>query len=70
MKKIFVIGITGPSGSGKTTISKKLIKKIGGKLIHMDDYWKYHNTEKPPRKEWKKWEHPSSFDFIKLKKRY
>ena len=34
----------------------------------MDDYWKYHNTNIPSRKEWKKWEHPSSFNFIKLKR--
>ena len=67
-KKSFIIGISGPSSSGKTTIAKKLTKTLKAKLIHSDDYWKYHNTEIPSRKDWKKWEHPSSINFEKLHK--
>src|SRR3990170_1319491 len=67
-KKSFIIGITGVSGSGKTAISKILAKKIKATIIHLDDYWKYHNVEMRPRKEWKKWEHPSSIDFNRLYK--
>lgn len=68
LKKRFIIGITGPSSSGKTTISKILAKKLKAKLIHSDDYWKYHNKNIPSRKEWKKWEHPSSINFNRLLK--
>jgi len=68
-KRKIIIGITGPSGSGKTTISKKLAKKLKAILINSDNFWKYSNTNIPSRKEWKKWEHPSSIDFNKLYKR-
>lgn len=63
---MFIIGITGPSSSGKTTISKKLGKKLDAKLVHLDNYWKYHNAKIPSRNDWKKWEHPSSINFNKL----
>jgi dephospho-CoA kinase len=33
-----LILVTGMSGSGKTTISHKLSKKLGYKIIHIDDY--------------------------------
>ncbi len=65
-KRSFVIGISGPSSSGKTTISKILAKKLKAQLIHLDDYWKYHGEKIPSRKEWKKWEHPSSMDYERL----
>ncbi len=69
ISKPFIIGIAGISGSGKTTISKKLAKRFNAKIIHLDDYWKYHKATKlPPRKEWKKWEHPNSTDFNKALK--
>ena len=68
MKKI-IIGIAGVSGSGKTTISKILAKKLKAKLVHLDDYWKYHKAKKiPSKKEWKKWEHPSATNFNKALK--
>ncbi|MBI2043867.1 AAA family ATPase [Candidatus Pacearchaeota archaeon] len=67
-KKRFVIGITGPSGSGKTTISEILTKRLKAGLMHSDDYWKYHGRKIPSRKEWKKWEHPSSIDFKRLER--
>jgi len=52
----FIIGIAGISGSGKTTISKRLAKKINAKLVHLDDFWRYHKSIKlPSRKEWIKW---------------
>ena len=64
-----IIGITGPSGSGKTLISKTLTKKLKAPIIHLDNYWKYKTAVKiPSRKEWRKWEHPSSIDYQKLKK--
>jgi len=64
-----IIGIAGPSGSGKTVLAKKLSKKINAKIISLDDYWKYHGKKIPSRKQWKKWEHPSSTNFRKVLKK-
>ena len=75
MKKAYVIGIAGGSASGKSTFAKKLKNALEGldvREIPMDTYFKPTEerqiVEAPiTGKDYRDDNHPSSFDFPKLK---
>ncbi len=51
-KKYKKIVVLGAGGSGKTTLAKKLAKKSGIKVYHLDkEYW-LPNWQKPDYKQW------------------
>jgi len=49
MKRIMIVGCI---GSGKTTFSKKLSKKIGVEIIHLDDFFFDKKNKIKGKKEW------------------
>ena len=52
-KKYEKIIVLGAGGSGKTTLAKKLSKKSGIKVYHLDkEYW-LPNWQRPDNEQWK-----------------
>ncbi|MEG0895400.1 MAG: uridine kinase, partial [Oscillospiraceae bacterium] len=39
LKQKLIVGIDGRCAAGKTTISEKIVKELGGSIIHTDDFF-------------------------------